>query len=150
MQNEDSLQQQFAAAMQLARLFCHLSYFHKTKTRAVSLLDGAPTGCQDSCTDKGWINWETSLQRLQFFVEQFRPNSASKVLLVLDNHESYNYIKVLDHGTENNVLFLSFARFRNSLYRGTQGKVTKYPFSFLLLYLSLGMLVWSINMLIEK
>jgi hypothetical protein len=65
-------------------------------------------GCQVSCTDNGWINGETFLQWLQFFVEQVRPTPASKVLLVLDNHESHKYIKVLDYATGNNVLFLSF------------------------------------------
>jgi hypothetical protein len=72
------------------------------------LLDGAPTGCQAARTDNGWIKWETFLQWLQFVVEQIRPTATRKVL-VLDNHKSHTYIKALDFAIANNVLFLSFA-----------------------------------------
>jgi hypothetical protein len=73
------------------------------------LLDGAPTGCQASCTDNGWIKGETFLQWLQFVVEQVHPTTTRKVLLVLDNHKSLIHIKALDFAMGNNVLFLSFA-----------------------------------------
>jgi len=73
------------------------------------LLDGAPTGCQASCTDNGWIKGVTFLQWLQFVVEQVRLTATREVLLVLDNHESHIYIKALDFAVGNNVLFLSFA-----------------------------------------
>jgi hypothetical protein len=39
------------------------------------------------------------------------------------------------------LICIHFARFRHSLHRGTQDKVTKYLISFLLVYLSLGMMV---------
>jgi hypothetical protein len=72
------------------------------------LLDGAPTGCQAAHTDNGWIKRETFLQWLQFVVEQVCPTATRKVL-VLDNHKSHMYIKALDFVMANNVLFLSFA-----------------------------------------
>jgi hypothetical protein len=42
------------------------------------------------------------------------------------------------------------ARFINSLHRGTQGEVINTYFSVLLVYLSLGIIVWSSNMLIKN
>jgi hypothetical protein len=103
-QNKDNLQQQFAAGS-----FIPPFLIFARKRMQERLPDGAPTGCQASCTDNGWINGETLLQWLQFFVEQVRPTPVSKVWLILDNHESQKYVKVFDYATENSVLFLSFA-----------------------------------------
>jgi hypothetical protein len=72
------------------------------------LLDGAPTGCQASCTDNGWIKGDAFLQWLQLIVGQVCPIATRKVLLVLHNHRFQMYIKASDFAMENNVLFLSF------------------------------------------
>jgi len=66
------------------------------------LLDGAPTGCQVSCIDNGWIKGVIFLQWVQFVFEQVRP-TATRVLLVLDNHKSHMYIKALAFAMGNNV-----------------------------------------------
>jgi hypothetical protein len=45
----------------------------------------------------------------EVFVEQVLRSAASKVLLVLDNNDYLKNIRVLHHGTEKTVPFLSFA-----------------------------------------
>jgi hypothetical protein len=59
------------------------------------------------------------LQWLQIFAEQYRPTTASRVLLVLDNDESHEYVEFSDCARENNVSFflLHGARQQNAAFR---------------------------------
>lgn len=43
------------------------------------------------------------------FVEVVRPIMDTKIILVLDNHESHKYYPALKYSTDNDVIFISFA-----------------------------------------
>lgn len=96
MQNDDNLQQQFAAAMQLVRLLHNFSYWHQNARRGAFLIECL----QITKVLARRISEETLLQRLQSFFEEIRPTPIDKFLFVLDNHISHNYIKDSDCATK--------------------------------------------------
>lgn len=59
------------------------------------LLDGSPPETGGSCSASGWINGEIYFDWLKFFVGHVRPTTDTKVILLLDNHESHKYYSAL-------------------------------------------------------
>ncbi|CAH2007400.1 unnamed protein product [Acanthoscelides obtectus] len=55
--------------------------FARKKMQA-RLLDGSPPGTQATCTPNGWTSGEVFLNWMHFIVEQVRPTSDKKVLLL--------------------------------------------------------------------
>lgn len=79
----------------------------KRKKACMRLLNGALPGAQATFTESGWINCEKFYDWLVFFVEQTRPTSEHKVLLILDNHVSHKSYTALQYASDQNVLMLS-------------------------------------------
>ncbi|KAJ8960935.1 hypothetical protein NQ318_020235 [Aromia moschata] len=77
------------------------------KKRNPRYLKGTPLGTIDLVTDNGWINTDTFLEWMKFFVSSVRPSATHKCLLIMDNHSSHRSIQVLDFASENNIILLT-------------------------------------------
>ncbi|KAJ8939480.1 hypothetical protein NQ318_022534 [Aromia moschata] len=77
------------------------------KKRNPRYLKGTPPGTIDLVTDNGWINTDTFLEWMKFFVSSVRPSATHKCLLIMDNHSSHRSIQVLDFASENNIILLT-------------------------------------------
>ena len=77
------------------------------KRLPATLLDGAPPDTKAMCSDSGWTNNQLFRDWMQHFVSYARPNSETRTLLILDNHESHKDFDALQFARENGVTVLS-------------------------------------------
>lgn len=70
-------------------------------------LNGTPPGTICLVSDNGWINIETFLEWMQFFISSVRPTAEHKCLLIMDNHSAHRSIQVLDLASANNIILLT-------------------------------------------
>ena len=57
----------------------------KRKRKKPELIDHAPPGTIDACSDNGWITTELFLDYVKHFVHHTRCSKEKKVLLILDH-----------------------------------------------------------------
>lgn len=72
------------------------------------MLTGAPQGSLGLANRSGWMTDKHFLSCMEHFVRHTRPQRDSKVLLILDNHESHVSFPVVEYAKRNNVILLTF------------------------------------------
>ncbi len=71
------------------------------------MLNGAPNGTIGNANPSGWSNERIFLDYLDHFIKYSNASSASRVLLVLDNHESHMSIDVIDKARKNGIIMVT-------------------------------------------
>lgn len=71
------------------------------------LLDDGPAGAIAWCSDSGYITSEIFTNWINFFIKCVRSNKNLPVLLILDNHISYQNLDTINLARENGVIILS-------------------------------------------
>ncbi|XP_065650907.1 uncharacterized protein LOC136079118 [Hydra vulgaris] len=82
-----------------------LFVFPRVKFRDFMIKDG-PSGCVGFANPSGWMTSESFVEWLKHFIKHSHCSKESKVLLVLDNHESHLSVAALDlarEGLQNKV-----------------------------------------------
>ena len=81
--------------------------FPRKKFKNHFIRDGR-NGCMGAATSSGWMEPETFLLFMKYFVKTVKVNIEHPVLLLLDNHHFHLAIDVLDCCKDNGVVLLSF------------------------------------------
>ncbi|KAJ8348134.1 hypothetical protein SKAU_G00267230 [Synaphobranchus kaupii] len=84
-----------------------LFVFPQKKCRT-DVIRGAPKGSIGTANRSGWMQEEEFLFFLHHFVRHARASSASKVLLLLENHTSHVSVACVDFCKKNGVVLLTF------------------------------------------
>jgi hypothetical protein len=71
------------------------------------LMDGAPAGSLGLVSDSGFINQDLFVDYMKHFISHVRPDAASPVLLILDNHSSHISIPIIELCRSSHVHLLS-------------------------------------------
>ncbi|XP_065667625.1 uncharacterized protein LOC136087924 [Hydra vulgaris] len=77
-----------------------LFVFPRVKFRDLMIKDG-PSGCVGFANPSGWMTSEIFVEWLKYFIKHSHCLKESKILLVLDNHESHISVAALDLAREN-------------------------------------------------
>lgn len=70
------------------------------------MAENAPPGCLFLHQDKGWMDSSQFLKYLKHFVQHTKPSQQSKVLLILDGHQSHKSLEAVDFCRENGIILL--------------------------------------------
>lgn len=81
--------------------------FPRVKTNPAFLF-GAPEGSDAAAHISGWMTEETFLAFLKHFVKYTRCSQESKILLLLDNHESHLSLAAVNFARSNGIVILTF------------------------------------------
>ncbi|XP_065643065.1 uncharacterized protein LOC136074654 [Hydra vulgaris] len=72
------------------------------------MIKDGPSGCVGFANPSGRMTSEIFVEWLKHFIKHSHCSKESKVLLVLDNHESHISVAALDLARENGITMLSF------------------------------------------
>lgn len=71
-------------------------------------INGSPPGSIGAAHQSGWMTKENFLKYLEHFVCHTKCSPESKVLLLLDNHESHLSIQAIEYARDHGIVMLSF------------------------------------------
>ena len=71
------------------------------------MLAGAPPGSHGTCNPSGWSTGEIFLEFLEHFIKHVKPDKESKVLLIMDNHESHVTVEAIYKARDNGVVLFT-------------------------------------------
>ena len=72
------------------------------------MLNGAPPGSVGAANKSGWSNEVIFLQFLEHFISNVRPSVEKPVLLLMDNHESYVNISIIELAKRSGIILMTF------------------------------------------
>lgn len=71
------------------------------------MLNGAPPESYGTCNQSGWSTGEIFLEFLEHFIKHVKPDKNSKVLLIMDNHESHITVEAINKAKDNSILLFT-------------------------------------------